>query len=121
MLSRVLSARSSPSLETTKAAVEPVPRPRTMPDLTYSMALSAASFLRSSWERVGGDGEGDEKVMKEGGGVVWGRRLRWERGVLWRWRDGRERRERVAMVVREMRERRRREMGMRERDGGERW
>lgn len=101
MLSRVLAARSSPSLETTKAAVEPVPRPRTMPDLTYSMALSAASFLRSSWERVGGDGEGDEKVMKEGGGVVWGRRLRWERGVLWRWRDGRERRERVAMVERE--------------------
>lgn len=80
MLSRVLSARSSPSLETTKAAVEPVPRPRTMPDLTYSMALSAASFLRSSWERVGGDGEGDgegdEKVINEGGVRVWGRRWR---------------------------------------------
>ncbi|BAT87977.1 hypothetical protein VIGAN_05140200 [Vigna angularis var. angularis] len=45
-------ARSSPSLATTKAAVDPVPRPRTMPLLTASTALSAASLLRSSWVRV---------------------------------------------------------------------
>lgn len=41
--------RRCPILATTKAAVEPVPRPRTIPLRTYSTALSAASFLRSSW------------------------------------------------------------------------
>ncbi|KHG08708.1 Lipoprotein signal peptidase [Gossypium arboreum] len=45
--------RSWPILSTTKAAVDPVPRPRIMPDLTDSTALSAASFLRSSWESTG--------------------------------------------------------------------
>ncbi|XLR09557.1 hypothetical protein HN51_046170 [Arachis hypogaea] len=36
-----------------EAAVEPVPRSRTMSDLTYLTALSAASFLRSSCVRAG--------------------------------------------------------------------
>ncbi|KAJ6996241.1 Lipoprotein signal peptidase [Populus alba x Populus x berolinensis] len=55
--------KSSPSLATTKAAVEPVPRPRTMPDLTYSTALSAASFLRSSWVRTGADWALMEEIL----------------------------------------------------------
>eukprot|EP01018_Ginkgo_biloba_P013124 Gb_35013 [translate_table: standard] len=43
---------NSPILATTNAAVEPVPRPNTMPLSTYSTALSAASFFRSSWVSV---------------------------------------------------------------------
>lgn len=80
--------RSSPILETTKAAVEPVPRPRTMPLLTYSTALSAASFLRSSW--VSAEEVGEEWVTIEEGvrklreGV---RRIKGEGelGRRWRW------------------------------------
>lgn len=60
-------ARSSPSLATTKAAVEPVPRPRTIPLWTYWTALSAASFLRSSWVK-GGDGVGVERDLMENEG-----------------------------------------------------
>ncbi|KAK2993666.1 hypothetical protein RJ640_009481 [Escallonia rubra] len=63
------------SLVTTKAAVEPVPRSRTMQDLTY---LTAVGFLRSSWVKVG---VGVEARMEK---QVWGRRdteqiypLRW--------------------------------------------
>ena len=79
-------------MSTTKAAVEPVPRPRIMPDLTDSTALSAASFLRSSWERTGADWD-----LMENGFWVGVRRLRGAlrriRGVVevwWReesWRD----------------------------------
>ncbi|XLT48339.1 hypothetical protein HN873_040943 [Arachis hypogaea] len=36
-----------------EAAVESVPRPKTMPDLTYSTTLSTANFLRSSYVRGG--------------------------------------------------------------------
>ncbi|XLS83120.1 hypothetical protein HN51_048951 [Arachis hypogaea] len=36
-----------------EAAVESVSRPKTMPDLTYSTALSTASFLRSSCVKAG--------------------------------------------------------------------
>ena len=42
--------RSFPIWSTAKAAVEPVPRPRTIPGLMDSTAFSAASFFRSSWE-----------------------------------------------------------------------
>mmetsp|Transcript_11416 Transcript_11416/g.70068 ORF Transcript_11416/g.70068 Transcript_11416/m.70068 type:complete len:236 (+) Transcript_11416:1625-2332(+) len=40
---------SSPIRSTAKAAVEPVPRPTTMPLFTYSTAFHAACFLSSSW------------------------------------------------------------------------
>lgn len=98
-------ARSSPILDTTKAAVEPVPSPRTIPELTYSTALSAASFLRSSWVS-GWTGDGAEKALMERyrgelkvtrrvevaiAALLWWRRREEERG-------GRERREREAMV-----------------------
>lgn len=38
-----------PIRSTAKAAVEPVPRPSTMPLLTYSTAFQAACLLSSSW------------------------------------------------------------------------
>ncbi|KAH7545925.1 hypothetical protein FEM48_Zijuj01G0145900 [Ziziphus jujuba var. spinosa] len=46
---------NSPSLATRKAAVEHMSRPSTISLLTYSTALSAASFLRSSLVRAGAD------------------------------------------------------------------
>lgn len=55
MSERAPDLRRVPSLSTTTAAVEPVPRPRTMPLLTYWTALSAASFFRSSWVRTGAE------------------------------------------------------------------
>ncbi|KAK2994723.1 hypothetical protein RJ640_002529 [Escallonia rubra] len=42
--------KRAPSLATTKAEVEQVPRLRTMSDLTYS---TASSFLRLSWVKLG--------------------------------------------------------------------
>ena len=62
---------SSPMRATAKAAVEPVPRPRTMPDLTDSTAFSAASFFRSSWVRAAAGVERHLMVAEKG--------LRWLR------------------------------------------
>ena len=76
--------------------MEPVPKPRTMPEETYSTALSAASVLRSSCVKVF-TGVGAEKALM----------VRWRVGVrvvvaLW-WRKvesgGRVRKDREAMVV----------------------
>jgi len=62
-----------------------------MPDLTYSTALSAASFLRSSWVRTGADWALMEEILvrvrrlRDGVRRVW----RDEEGVVW-WREERE-------------------------------
>lgn len=96
------AARSSPMRATAKAAVEPVPRPRTMPDLTESTAFSAASFLRSSWVRVRvGVGEDRDLMVVEKG-------LRWRRSLVaaLRWRRVEEeevegRREKMAAMMSE--------------------
>ena len=45
---RVPLDRSSPTLATAKAAVDPVPRPTLIPLFTYSTAFHAACFLSSS-------------------------------------------------------------------------
>lgn len=50
--------KRSPIRATAWQAVDPVPRPRTIPDLTNSTALYAAIFFNSSWVRITGDGEG---------------------------------------------------------------
>lgn len=94
---RLPDDKRDPISATTKAAVEPVPRPRTMPLDTYSTALIAASFFRSSWVRAV---EGTERALigaKRGrrreenrGGDTWRRDERWReteaiREVDWRW------------------------------------
>ncbi|KAJ0867221.1 hypothetical protein HanRHA438_Chr12g0560661 [Helianthus annuus] len=49
--------RRCPILSIACLAVEPVPRPRTMPDSTNSTALYAAIFLSWSWVRMSWGGE----------------------------------------------------------------
>ncbi|KAK1320239.1 hypothetical protein QJS10_CPA03g00479 [Acorus calamus] len=66
------SRRRSPMRLMAWTAVEPVPRPRTIPDFTYSTARWAAILLSSSWVRGGGGGE----VAVVGGGGMLGRK-RW--------------------------------------------
>ena len=67
-------ARSFPIWSTAKAAVDPVPRPRTIPGLIASTAFSAASFLRSSWESATDWALTEKETEEEEGEVL--RRVR---------------------------------------------